>query len=394
MKSQGYSGSSYFDLVRRHNNTLREAYDTDWAFTIFVVDSSSDDDNRFADGYFAYAYLGGPFTVLTYGNNGYGPNYMDAVAAHEIGHIFLALDQYYSAYQPCTRKSGYLGVENQNSQYGSCKSEAASIMRGHVGPYQAEAVDDYARGQIGWRDSDGDGILDPMDTTLSVVGADHMSDPEHPNVLTFSGEVQDTPYPAPLRRSTTINSIRQVQYRVEGGEWADAQPTDGSFDTYLEGFNFTTSPLPTGNLTVELHVVDSAGNELIQAIDTIPVVDPVDSILDTTLTRLEQYSDGGQTTQIVYSGQGISSDSYVAGIFNRIDEQPWQPLPAEDSAFDEAHEDFSFVVDLTTLSPGVHHVQAYSVDGEGNVETSPANDTVFVQVPTQYLFLPLLMAGR
>jgi hypothetical protein len=123
-------------------------------------------------------------------------------------------------------------------------------------------------------------------------------------------------------------------------------------------------------------------------------VDPVDNILDTTLTRLEQYSDGGQTTQIVYSGQGISSDSYVAGIFYRIDEQPWQSLPAEDNLFDESHEYFSFVVDLTRLSPGVHHVQAYSVDGEGNMETSPASDTVFVQAPTQYFFLPLLMAGQ
>jgi hypothetical protein len=128
MSKKGYTGYSYFDQVRQYNNALREMYDTDWAFTIFVVDSSNDGDNRFSDGYFAYAYLGGPFTVMTSGNNGYGPYNMDAVAAHEIGHIFLALDQYYSAYQPCNRRAGYLGVENQNSLLRGGKSAGATRM--------------------------------------------------------------------------------------------------------------------------------------------------------------------------------------------------------------------------------------------------------------------------
>ena len=176
----------------------------------------------------------------------------------------------------------------------------------------------------------------------------------------------------------------------------DAQPVDGAFDTYTESFTFTTPPLPTGDLVVELRVIDSAGNELIQPIDTVPVVDPVDSILDTTLTKLEQYSEGGEVTQVIYSGQGISSTSHVAGIFYRIDNEPWQPLAAEDGVFDESQEDFSFIVDATALSPGLHQVDAYSVDGEGNAETSPASDTITisVQAPTRYLFLPLLMTAQ
>lgn len=394
MTQKGITGYSYFDQVRGYNNILRETYDTDWAFTIFVVDSSNDIDNRFTDGYFAYAYLGGPFTVMTSGSNGYGSHNLDAVAAHEIGHIFMALDQYYSAYQSCTHRSGYLGVENQNSQYGDCASDVASIMRGQISPYRTGAIDEYARGQLGWRDSDGDGILDPMDTTLSVLNADYVIDPEQPNVLTFSGRVEDDPYPSPLRRSTTINTIKQIQYRVESDLWMDAQPVDGAFDTYAESFTFTTPPLPTGALTVELRVIDSAGNELIQPVDTVSVVDPVDSILDTTLTKLEQYSEGGEVTQIIYSGQGTSSTSYIAGIFYRIDNEPWQPLAPEDGVFDESEEDFSFVVDTAALSPGFHQVEAYSVDGESNAETSPASDTILVQAPTQYLFLPLLMSAQ
>ena len=61
---------------------------------------------------------------------------------------------------------------------------------------------------------------------------------------------------------------------------------------------------------------------------------------------------------------------------------------------DEAQEDFTFTVDVTALSPGVHQVEAYSVDGEGNVETSPAGDIISIQAPPQNVFLPLLMVSQ
>jgi len=394
MERKGYTASSYFDQVRHYNNDLRDTYKTDWAFTIFVVDSSNDSDNRFSDDYFAYAYLGGPFTVMTYGNDGYGPENMDAVAAHEIGHIFLALDQYYSAYQPCTRLSGYLGIENQNSQYGECASDEPSIMRGQTQPYRDGAIDQYARGQVGWHDSDGDGILDPVDTVLSVVGFEYTVDEERPNVLTFAGMAQDDPHPSPLRRSTIINKIERVQVRVADGEWIDAEATDGAFDTYAEGFTLTTPPLPTGEWAIDLRITDSAGNELIQTVATIPVVDPVDEILDTTLVRLGQQAVNQEETQLAYNGRGTSATSYIAGAYYRIDDGPWQPLVADDGAFDEPQEDFTFIVDLTNLQPGTHTVQAYSTDGEGNTETSPASDTISVRSQTRYVLLPLVLANQ
>jgi hypothetical protein len=390
MAKMGYTGLSYFDQVRSYDNALRARYGTDWAFTIFVVDSSNERDRLFADGYFAYAYLGGPFLVTTYGNDGYGPQNIDAVAAHEIGHIFLALDQYSSALQPCTRRSGYLGVENQNSLYGVCASNVASIMRSQVYPYQAGAVDPYARGQVGWRDSDGDGILDPMDTALSVTDVTYVADTGRPNVLTFSGVAQDAPYPSPLRRSILINTIARVQYRVAGGGWAEAQPTDGNFDTYAEAFTFTTPPLPSGDLPVDLHVVDAAGNELAQTIATVSVTDPVDSILNTTLARLMRQSDNGQPSRVTYIGQGTSTASFIAGVYYRIDDAPWQPVAAADGTFDEPAESFTITVDLNDLSFGLHRVQAYSVDGLGDVETSPASDTLSVQQSTHSVFLPIV----
>jgi hypothetical protein len=389
MTRMGYTGLSYFDQVRAYNNALRDAYDTDWVFTIFVVDSSADADNRFADGYFAYAYLGGPFAVMTYGNNGYGAQNMEAVAAHEIGHVFLAMDQYPTAYQPCSRRSGYLDVENQNSQYGACASNVSSIMRGQISPYSTGAVDDYARGQLGWRDSDGDGILDPVDTQLSLVSGEYRVDAGQPGVLTFTGSVRDTPYPSPSQGGIIINTVETVQYRIGAGEWLDVQPDDGAFDSYAESFTFSTPPLPEEPFTLELRAGDTAGNELFGA----SVIDPADMLLNTTLHRQEQQSDPDQPAgRGIYRGQGLSLTSYVAGFYYRLDAGPWQALPAEDGAFDEAQEEFSFVIDMAGIDPGLHEVQVYALDGEGRVEDSPASDAFFVAGGPRYLFLPIIGA--
>ena len=48
----------------------------------------------FSGGKFAYAYIGGPFAVMTYGNDNWGISNVGQVLAHETGHIFYALDKY------------------------------------------------------------------------------------------------------------------------------------------------------------------------------------------------------------------------------------------------------------------------------------------------------------
>ena len=94
MSRLGYNSADYRDSVWSYDNALRTAEGTNWAFTIFVVDDVHDLNHMFADYLFAYAYVGGPFMVLTYNNDGYGISNMDAVTAHEMGHIFYALDEY------------------------------------------------------------------------------------------------------------------------------------------------------------------------------------------------------------------------------------------------------------------------------------------------------------
>jgi len=391
MEKKGYSGSSYFDKVYAYNNALRETYDTDWAFTIFVVDSSEDEDDLFADGYFAYAYTGGPFTVLTYGNAGYGIANMDAVAAHEIGHIFHALDQYEGAKNSCTGRAGYLDVENQNSDYGGCPLDQPSIMRAHVEPFAAGALDPYARGQVGWRDSDGDGILDPVDTTITLGAIDYVTDTIQTSVYTFTAAVLETPYPSPSHPSVTINTLESVQYRIEGGDWTSAQAADGAFDSYEETFQFTTDPLPTRKLAVEVRVVDSAGNVLTQTLATVSAVNPVDPILNTTLTRAELGDAQGLAETHVYRGRATSDVSIVASTYYRIDEGSWRLVTPDDGTFDDSAEPFSFAVAVDKLGPGTHRLEVYSVDGRGNVEPSPATDTFETERRPSKVLLPFIV---
>jgi hypothetical protein len=395
MGELGYSASSYFARVRDYNNALRNQYQTDWAFTIFVVDSSNDGDNKFSDGYFAYAYLGGPFMVMTSGNNGYGPSNMDAVAAHEMGHIFRALDQYYSAHQACTYRSGYLYVENQNSQYGNCSSNETSIMRGQVWPYRSGAVDYYARGQVGWWDSDGDDILDPVDTTLEITLEPQAENPTLESVITYLGSVEDSPYPSPSsslwRPDVTINTIASVDYRLNGGEWQEATPGDGAFDSARESYTFTTELLPPGGYVVDVRAINSAGGSQILAEGDILIIrDPVDGTLNSTLYL---YSPD-PTTDDTPSYEGLATaNPAVAQVEYRVDGDQWQEATASDGAFGGTIEGFTFTPE--PLAPGPHTFEVRVIDSDGQEETSYSSDTLDVVAgPETYVIaLPIIIAN-
>jgi len=381
----GYSSGSYWTRVRTYVNDLRETYDTDWAFAIFVANSRGDADAAFADHYFAYAYVGGPLMVMTYDNAGYGIVNMDAVTAHETGHIFRALDQYGSAGTACTTRSGYLGVETQNSQRPGCASDVPSIMRGGIYPYTVHALDPYAAGQIGWRDSDGDGLYDPIDTipTLTVDSTDHVGD-----VWSYTGHAADTAFPSPLRPSATINAV-VVEYRIDSGEWAQAQPADGVFDSPEEGFTLTLDLAASGNHHVTLRTRNSADNVSDMAEFTAVVPDPIDGGLDTYLDQRAAAQPDHASPQII-SGEATSFNAdgtpgaTLARVEYRIDGGEWHAARPVDDAFDSTEE--VFVIPLA-VGGGTHLIEARAIDVNGKVEQNAASAQLTIDYRT---FLPLV----
>lgn len=125
----------------------RQALGADWTLAVFVT--------RFPLWHFAYAFK--PRIVLNYDLDGWGVSDMDRVVAHETGHIFGAGDEY--AESKCDRQErfGYLQVENGNCELGT--TNPVPCLMSH----NTWALCDYTRGQLGWRDSNGDGILDLLD---------------------------------------------------------------------------------------------------------------------------------------------------------------------------------------------------------------------------------------
>ena len=244
MTKLGYSGSR-FASTRAYINDLRVQYHADWGYVIFVCDSLMDVDGKFADGYFAYSYLGGPFTVMTYDNNGYGISNMDVVAAHETGHIFNALDEYAGASSPSDYSHGYFPTMNGNHQYAATADTPESIMRGGI----RWGLDSWAKLMIGWRDSDANGRDDVVDRApvvtfasqpSSQAGVSNFNGSAHVSVLPRQGNTQGN--------GLTIDTISKVEYRLGSGQWAEASAVDGRFDSGAESFIFN---LGTGDSTTQ-----------------------------------------------------------------------------------------------------------------------------------------------
>jgi hypothetical protein len=263
-------------------NKIRDSLETDWGVVTYIADSSNDADNMFSNGTFAYAYLGGPNFIMTYGNDGWGIGNMDAVMAHELGHSFFALDEYSGGGEGCTARSGYLWYENQNSCVpsgcGGCASNSSFCIMRSVGLGVAQ-VCTYTKGQIGWIDSDGDGICDINDTYPETELYTYAPDPCSSFTPTYAGSSYVGYLPnlnerSLKQRDITLNRIEKVEYRVDGGAWQEATPNDGAWDGGKEGYHFTTEPLSADTHIIEARAVHTLGNsDTTFAADTL-TIDP------------------------------------------------------------------------------------------------------------------------
>ncbi len=92
--------------VQDYINKLRTQKGTKWSYCAFFT--------KYPLGHFAYASLGGPRLVMAYENDGWGPDNIDRVFAHETGHIFNAPDEYAASNCDCGGQWGYYKKPNGN----------------------------------------------------------------------------------------------------------------------------------------------------------------------------------------------------------------------------------------------------------------------------------------
>ena len=264
MNSLGYS-SSYPGLIYDYINDLRNEMNTDWGFVLFVVDSSNDVDGKFSDGKFAFTVMnngnGGVYSVMTYDNAGYGISQMDSVVAHETGHIFGALDQYF----PCSCDSvlGYLNYENQNCE-NTCLIDEPSIMKELSISFPSGLVDEYARGQIGWQDTDEDGYQDIVDMDPRVSITDIWMYPGY--YYAGDGYSWTSIFNAinPNYNNVSINKIESIEHRyalnpdLNYGDWIGADYISVE-DPYSPIFNFSSPILGMGSYGVQFRATNNFG---------------------------------------------------------------------------------------------------------------------------------------
>ncbi|MFM8570681.1 MAG: dockerin type I domain-containing protein, partial [Pirellula sp.] len=242
LQSVGFNSTPNFETnIRAFNHAQRDKLDTDWSFTIFVVNAMND--TRDSDGSFApggsfsraFSFAGGLFEVIPSGR----PN---STYTHETGHIFWARDEY-SGGGNYYDKRGYYNAQNTNAidlnptpnfrQQPSIMSSGQSLSTA----FSQIISPDATLAQIGWSDSDNDGIFDVLDVPLKLEGTGRYNPPFNTYSFTGRASVQTLPNrnSSGTQNDITLNKVRRIEYRIDAGAWTSIQSADAySVDLNLQ----------------------------------------------------------------------------------------------------------------------------------------------------------------
>jgi len=245
--------SGFSQEIRNFNHQKRIEHETNWSFTIFVVNSN--DGQTFASGSNfsrAFAYTGGRFMVMPY----YRPA---ATVAHELAHIFWAHDEYRNS-DSYTERRGYYGTQNTNAVDGNPSpgpyesSILVTTTTSANGPFVNHRVSESGRETMGWRDSDGDGIFDVLDVDHSLSGSITFDAESRTAQFVGSSSVQtlNNRNTSGTGNDITINRITDLQFRLDGGAWQDLV----EFDDYRVTIDATTAAIPVGMTSIEFRTID------------------------------------------------------------------------------------------------------------------------------------------
>ena len=255
---RGFSQSSQLDTnMRAFNNSQRVKLSTDWSFTIFVVNSQNDGDGNFAPGGSfdrAFSFAGGLFQIV--------PSTRPASTfTHETGHMFWARDEYIGG-SNYFQKRGYYNSQNTNAidlnpapsfvQVDSIMSSGGALDRA----FQNVTTSDATLAQIGWVDSDNDGIFDVLDVPLKLEGLGQLNATGTTYSFVGRAVVQTLPNvnSAGLQNDITINRIGRIEYRFNSGNWQTfLTPNDYQVDLNL------SIDVPAGTTgAIEIRAIESS----------------------------------------------------------------------------------------------------------------------------------------
>lgn len=150
----GHGTGNFHDINRNYANALRDKNRTDWAFVIYVINATNDEDGDWkGGGSVAWANLGGPLMVITNRCDGWGYTRVWEVVAHETGHIFNALDEYKGASNG-NERHGLLKVINGNAE------EGGIVKKNCIMKANGAVLCEYTAGQVGWVDDNFDGVFE------------------------------------------------------------------------------------------------------------------------------------------------------------------------------------------------------------------------------------------
>jgi hypothetical protein len=108
----------------KYAEKIRTSLGTKWTYCAFFT--------KYPLGHFAYASIGGPRMVMAYDNDGWGPDNIDRVFAHETGHIFGAPDEYAASGCNCGGSWGFYGKANANCANCAPNGGVDCLMKGNT----------------------------------------------------------------------------------------------------------------------------------------------------------------------------------------------------------------------------------------------------------------------
>jgi hypothetical protein len=257
LSDTGFSNSFDFEQnIRSFNQSQRAKLQTDWSFTVFIVNSDRDFDDSFAvGGSFsrAFAFAGGLFMVIPSGRP-------DSTYAHETGHIFWARDEYENSGSFYDRR-GYYDAQNSNAIDNNPNptfQQAPSIMSASTSLQQAYELvisPDSTLAMLGWRDSDSDGIFDVLDVPLSLEGTGRFEPTTSSYLFSGKASVQTLPNrnSSGFQNDITLNRVGRIEYRIGAGPWT----TLSEPNAYTVNLDLKIQILPSDvGKTIEIRAVE------------------------------------------------------------------------------------------------------------------------------------------